>query len=59
VIDFHRLALVRPELLRPSLHWPTFNVADSGISVGLVMLFLDMLFAKKPPRNRRGRSEES
>jgi len=22
-------------------------VADSGISVGLVMLFLDMLFAKK------------
>ena len=28
--------------------WPTFNVADSGISVGLVMLFAEMLFVKKP-----------
>jgi signal peptidase II len=29
------------------LHWPVFNIADSGISVGLVLLFLDMLLAKK------------
>jgi signal peptidase II len=33
------------------LHWPTFNIADAGISVGLVLLFLDMLFAKKPAGN--------
>ncbi|MFL5445114.1 MAG: signal peptidase II, partial [Myxococcales bacterium] len=31
----------------PSLHWPTFNVADSGISVGLVLLLLEALFVKK------------
>jgi lipoprotein signal peptidase len=34
--------------MHPSLHWPTFNVADSGITVGLAMLFLEMLFVKKP-----------
>jgi lipoprotein signal peptidase len=33
--------------MRPSLHWPTFNLADSGITVGLVLLFLEMLFVKK------------
>jgi signal peptidase II len=31
-----------------SYHWPTFNVADSGISVGLVLLFLEMMITKKP-----------
>ena len=31
------------------LHWPVFNIADSGISVGLVLLFLDMLLSKKAP----------
>lgn len=35
------------------LHWPVFNVADSGISVGLVLLFLDMLLAKKSPAGVR------
>jgi len=45
VIDF-----IDPGWLRPALHWPTFNVADSGITVGLAMLFLEMLFAKKPAK---------
>jgi signal peptidase II len=27
-------------------HWPAFNVADSAISVGAVLLVLDALFAK-------------
>ena len=29
-------------------YWPTFNVADSGITVGLAMLLLERLFIKKP-----------
>ena len=48
VIDFIDWHWFDPNWLKPSLHWPTFNVADSGISVGLVMLFLEMIFAKKP-----------
>ena len=49
VIDFIDWHWMDPDWLRPGLHWPTFNVADSGISVGLVLLFLDMLLAKKTP----------
>ena len=48
VIDFIDWHWFDPNWLRPSLHWPTFNVADSGITLGLVMLFLDMLLARKP-----------
>jgi signal peptidase II len=29
-----------------SWHWPTFNVADSAITVGAVLLLLDALFGK-------------
>ena len=31
-----------------SAYWPTFNIADSGITVGLAMLLLERLFIKKP-----------
>ncbi|MCB9727579.1 MAG: signal peptidase II [Deltaproteobacteria bacterium] len=31
------------------MHWPTYNVADIAISVGVVLLLLDMLFNKKSP----------
>ena len=48
VIDFIDWHWFDPHWLHPSLHWPTFNVADSGITVGLAMLFLEMLFVKKP-----------
>ena len=27
--------------------WPSFNIADSAISVGVALLFIDMLFTKK------------
>jgi signal peptidase II len=30
-------------------HWPTFNVADVGISVGIVLLVIDMVFSPKEP----------
>jgi signal peptidase II len=48
VIDFIDWHWFDPYWQHPSLHWPTFNVADSGITVGLVMLFAEMLFVKKP-----------
>ena len=30
-------------------HWPTFNVADVGISVGVALLVIDMVFSPKEP----------
>lgn len=33
--------------------WPTFNVADSAITVGVVMLLLDMLLQKPEPSQQR------
>jgi signal peptidase II len=30
-------------------HWPTFNVADMGISVGVVLLLIDMALSPKEP----------
>jgi signal peptidase II len=30
-------------------HWPTFNVADVGITVGVVLLMIDMAFSPKEP----------
>jgi len=31
-----------------SWYWPSFNVADSAISVGVVLLAIDMIFSKQP-----------
>ena len=55
VIDFIDWHWNDPWWQRPSLHWPTFNVADSAITVGLVMLFLEMLLARKPVREQAGK----
>jgi len=30
-------------------HWPTFNVADVGISVGVALLLIDMVVSRKEP----------
>ena len=30
-------------------HWPTFNVADVGITVGVFLLLIDMVFSPKEP----------
>lgn len=36
-------------------HWPAFNVADTGITLGAIALVLDSLFAKaETPKNKEG-----
>jgi signal peptidase II len=35
-------------------HWPAFNVADSAISVGVVLLAIRLLFRPTPPEPRAG-----
>ncbi len=55
VIDFIDWHWGDPGWLRPSLHWPTFNVADSAISVGLVLLFLEMFLARKAAGEAAGK----
>ena len=57
VIDFIDWHWFDPNWLRPGRHWPTFNVADAGISVGLVLLFLEMLFVKKPAPQEGGKAD--
>jgi len=48
VIDFIAWHWRDPQWQRPDLHWPTFNIADSCISSGIVLLLIAGLFAKKP-----------
>jgi signal peptidase II len=31
-----------------SYYWPSFNVADSAITIGIVLLAIEMLFGKQP-----------
>jgi signal peptidase II len=49
VIDF----VVWPWFDNPKLIWPTFNVADSAISVGVVLLVGESFFAKRSSREER------
>lgn len=35
------------EVLLGSYHWPAFNVADSAITIGAVLVILDVLFGSK------------
>lgn len=36
-------------------HWPAFNVADSAISIGAVLLLADSLFSTRPVLDQAGR----
>ena len=47
VIDFIDWHLRDPHWTLPMRHWPTFNVADCGVSVGLVLLLLEMFFVRR------------
>jgi len=38
-------------------HWPTFNVADIGISVGVVALFVEMFLGARRPQGQKGGDE--
>ena len=38
------------------MHWPTFNVADIGITVGVILLVADSLFASRAPSPSPGPS---
>lgn len=40
-----------------TVHWPTFNVADSAIVVGAGLLLLDILRPERPPRDESGPAE--
>ncbi len=33
-------------------HWPSFNVADSAIVIGAILLVADILFSKSPEQER-------
>ena len=50
VVDFIELHF------RDTLHWPTFNLADTAITVGIAMLLIDSL---KHPDQEIGRQEEA
>jgi signal peptidase II len=36
-------------------YWPSFNIADSAISVGVALLVVDMLFTKKQEENSKAK----
>jgi signal peptidase II len=56
VVDFLDAYASWPPLARwlterfGTVHWPTFNVADSAIVVGAGLLILDMLRPERAPR---------
>jgi signal peptidase II len=35
-----------------SYHWPIFNIADSAITVGVILLIIDMFFNDHPEREK-------
>jgi signal peptidase II len=42
-----------------SYSWPDFNVADSAIVIGALLLVSEILFAKSQPETVKGGSQEA
>ena len=55
VIDFIDVYITRGG---QESHWPTFNVADISICVGVVLMAIDM-FTSQEPKNDKAKSESS
>ncbi len=47
VVDFLDVYYQNSTTLK-AMHWPAFNIADSAISIGAVMLIIDAFFGKRP-----------
>jgi signal peptidase II len=47
VIDFVDWHWNDPDWLAPNHHWPTFNIADTGISLGVALMLLEMALSRK------------
>ncbi len=43
VVDFIRVRLWPPS----DFHWPTFNLADTFITIGILLLLIDMFFSRE------------
>lgn len=54
VIDFIDWHLNDPFWMNPKAHWPTFNVADVAITVGVALIALDSLLSWIQERRRAG-----
>jgi lipoprotein signal peptidase len=47
VIDFIAVHWFDPVWLRPERHFPTFNVADCGVTIGIVLLLIESFLQRK------------
>jgi signal peptidase II len=54
VVDFIRVRLWPPS----NFHWPTFNLADTFISMGILLLLADMFFSHDEHYGQEGSAEE-
>lgn len=42
--------------LTPTYHWPTFNVADIAITIGVLMIFIDMIRIESAKKRKKAKA---